>query len=99
MNPFFSAALTAALLIATSLIGARRPAISSPDTPPAVKLPLKGGSVRFAVIGDNGTGEQPEFEVARQMERFRELVKYDFVVMDGDNIYGGRKASDFYRKF
>jgi hypothetical protein len=99
MNPFSVAAFTTALLLASSLIGDQRPAIPSPDTAPAIKLPLKDGSVRFAVIGDNGTGEQPEFEVADQMERFHALVKYDFVVMDGDNIYGGHKASDFQRKF
>ncbi len=64
-----------------------------------MKLPLKDGSVRFVVIGDNGTGEAPEFEVASQMERFREVVKYDFVVMDGDNIYGGHKPGDFKVKF
>jgi hypothetical protein len=99
MNPFATTALTAALLLAISLIGDQRPALPSTDAPPVVNLPLKDGSVRFAVIGDNGTGQKPEFEVAHQMERFRELVKYDFVVMDGDNIYGGHKAGDFQRKF
>jgi hypothetical protein len=64
-----------------------------------VKLPLKAGSVRWVVIGDNGTGDQAEQEVANQMERFRQLVKYDFVTMDGDNIYGGHKPADFQSKF
>jgi hypothetical protein len=99
MNSLSVAVFTAAFLLATSLTGDQNPPNPSLDAAPAIKLPLKDGSVRFAVIGDNGTGEQPEFEVARQMERFREIVKYDFVVMDGDNIYGGHKASDFQRKF
>jgi hypothetical protein len=99
MNSLSAAVFAVALLLATSITGDQTPAVPSTDTAPAVKLPLKDGSVRFAIIGDNGTGEQPEFEVATQMERFRELVKYDFVVMDGDNIYGGHKASDFQRKF
>jgi hypothetical protein len=99
MNSLSAAVFTAAFLLATSLTGDQNPPNPSSGAAPAVKLPLKDGSVRFAVIGDNGTGEQPEFEVARQMERFREVVKYDFVVMDGDNIYGGHKASDFQRKF
>lgn len=99
MNPCSAAAFALVLLIGASLVGDQRPAISAIHAAPAVQLPLKDGSVRFAVIGDNGTGERPEFEVASQMERFRELVKYDFVVMDGDNIYGGHKASDFQRKF
>jgi hypothetical protein len=99
INPFSAAVLTAGLLLASSFGGDRDPATPPPDAALAVMLPLKDGSVRFAVIGDNGTGELPEFQVAGQMERFREIVKYDFVVMDGDNIYGGHKASDFQRKF
>src|ERR1700683_399581 len=99
MNSLSAAVFTAAFLLATSLTGDQNRPNPSSGAAPAVKLPLKDGSVRFAVIRDNGTGEQPEFEVARQMERFREVVKYDFVVMDGDNIYGGHKASDFQRKF
>jgi hypothetical protein len=99
MNSLSAAVFAAALLLSSSVIGDQAPAVPSADTAPAVKLPLRNGSVRFAVIGDNGTGEQPEIDVAGQMERFREVVKYDFVVMDGDNIYGGHKASDFQRKF
>jgi hypothetical protein len=58
-----------------------------------LKLPLK--SVRFAVIGDTGTGENPEFEVAREMEAYREVVDFSFVIMLGDNIYGGDIPEDF----
>lgn len=66
---------------------------------PEVKLPLRNGSTRFCVIGDNGTGDGPQYQVAQQMERFRQVVKFDFVPMMGDNIYGGHKPDDFYRKF
>ena len=65
----------------------------------AQDLPLKQGSVRFAVIGDNGTGEQAQYDVAQQMERSRAKVGFDFVLMLGDNIYGGESASDMKRKF
>ncbi len=64
-----------------------------------LSLPLLPKSVRFAVIGDNGTGEKPEYDVARQMELFRSKVRFDFVLMLGDNIYGGHSAEDFKRKF
>lgn len=66
---------------------------------PDLKLPLKSGSVRFEVIGDNGTGDSPEYDVAAQMERVRQAAKIDFVIMDGDNIYGGHKPADFVSKF
>lgn len=65
----------------------------------AVKLPLHSGSVRFAVIGDSGTGNKEQYEVAQELERYRQAVKFDFVIMLGDNIYGGHTASDFRRKF
>lgn len=66
---------------------------------PAMKLPMKQGSVRFAIIGDNGTGERPQFEVAQQMEAFRKDFPFDFVLMMGDNIYGSKTTQDFKRKF
>ena len=47
---------------------------------PDIRLPLKNGSVRFAVIGDNGTGERPQFQVAEQMQSYWTLVKFDFVL-------------------
>ena len=88
---FFAAACFSALLA----VAQTAPPISKLD----LKLPLKAKSVRFAVIGDNGTGASEEYEVAQQMERYRETVAYDFVVMMGDNIYGGHKPQDFVKKF
>lgn len=65
----------------------------------AVKLPLHSGSVRFAVIGDSGTGNKEQYEVAQELDRYRPAVNFDFVIMLGDNIYGGHSARDFKRKF
>ncbi|HTM38042.1 MAG TPA: metallophosphoesterase [Terriglobales bacterium] len=65
----------------------------------AVKLPLHSGSVRLAVIGDSGTGTREQYEIAQQLEAFRQAVKFDFVIMLGDNIYGGHSPEDFKRKF
>lgn len=65
----------------------------------AQDLPLKPGSVRFAVIGDMGTGDKAQYEVAAQMERFREKTMFDFALMLGDNIYGGQSPADMNRKF
>jgi predicted phosphodiesterase len=64
-----------------------------------VRFPLEDKSVRFAVIGDNGTGDSPEYEIAGLMEAYRKVVGFDFVTMMGDNIYGGHKPKDFGRKF
>jgi hypothetical protein len=62
-------------------------------------LPLKPKSVRLAVIGDSGTGEKPQFDVAQQMTAFHAAFPFEFVVMLGDNIYGHHEPSDFKRKF
>ena len=64
-----------------------------------VSLPLKQGSLRFAVIGDNGTGEKAEYEVGQQMELFRQKTGFDFVLMLGDNIYGGEGTGAMKKKF
>src|SRR5215467_3307609 len=64
-----------------------------------LRLPLKADSIRFAVIGDSGTGERPQYEIAELMEAYRRVTKFDFVIMLGDNIYGGHHAIDFQKKF
>jgi 3',5'-cyclic AMP phosphodiesterase CpdA len=64
-----------------------------------VALPNRSGSVKFGVIGDNGTGERPQYEVGQQMFKSHAAFAYDFVIMLGDNMYGGQQPSDFVRKF
>jgi predicted phosphodiesterase len=63
------------------------------------KFPLKSNSVRFAVIGDMGTGQAPQYEVAQRMIGARQTFPFDFVIMLGDNIYGGSSPKDFEKKF
>jgi hypothetical protein len=62
-------------------------------------LPLKTGSVRFAVIGDSGRGDQSQQEVANQMAAWRARFPFEFVVMLGDNLYPPRQPDDFEKKF
>ncbi len=64
-----------------------------------VSLPLKPNSVRFAAIGDMGTGESAQYEVAQRMTEFRQRFPFDFVIMLGDNMYGGKQPRDFEKKF
>jgi hypothetical protein len=61
--------------------------------------PLKPDSVRFAVIGDMGTGELPQYQIAAQMNTSREAFHFDFVITLGDNIYGGHSLADYQKKF
>jgi 3',5'-cyclic AMP phosphodiesterase CpdA len=64
-----------------------------------VALPRAADSLKFAVIGDNGNGEPPQYEVARQMVTARSSFPFDFVLMMGDNLYGSQKPKDFVAKF
>ena len=62
-------------------------------------LPNRADSVKFAAIGDNGTGERAQYEVAQQMVKSRAAFAFDLVIMLGDNMYGGQTPADFVRKF
>ena len=50
-------------------------------------------------MGDNGTGERPQYEVAAQMAKVHASFPFDLVIMLGDNMYGGQKPSDYVKKF
>ena len=62
-----------------------------------LSLPRKPGSVRFAAIGDAGRGDQPQYEVSAQMQAYRKIFDYGFVIMLGDNVYDGG-TPEFYRQ-
>ena len=89
-------ALLAAALLAPALTTAQAPA-TAPAA--AFPLPLKEGSLRFLVIGDTGTGDNGQYETAREMLTLREKFPFEFVVMVGDNIYGSDSPGDFVKKF
>ena len=64
-----------------------------------VTLPNKQGSVKFAVMGDNGNGTKRQYEVADMMAKVQEKFPYDMVIMLGDNMYGSQNPKDFETKF
>jgi hypothetical protein len=62
-------------------------------------LPSRPDSVKFAAIGDNGTGERGQYEIAQQMTHVHAVFPFDVVIMLGDNMYGGQTPADFVKKF
>ena len=66
---------------------------------PKLTLPVKDGSVRFAVIGDTGSGTTKQRDVGDMMVKYRALFPFEFVLMMGDNMYGGEDPKDFEKKF
>jgi len=84
--------LFAGLFLACAVTSAALFAQSSP-------LPNRSDSLKFAAIGDNGTGDRPQYELAQQMTKLHSAFPFDLVIMLGDNMYGSQKPADFVRKF
>ncbi len=73
---------------------------TAPATEPSrLTLPLRPGSVRFAVIGDAGRGSPEQRAVADQMTAWRARFPFEFAIMLGDNIYGYAGPDDYATKF
>lgn len=72
-------------------------ALARAASPPAPVL--QNGSLKFAVIGDNGNGERVEYDVGDQMAKARGTFPFDMVIMLGDNMYGSQSPKDFVNKF
>ncbi len=64
-----------------------------------ITLPSTPNAVKFGVLGDAGTGDRPQYEIADRMARLHATFQFDRVIMLGDNIYGGQGASDMVKKF
>jgi hypothetical protein len=77
------------LIVAAVLFAATSPAFAQ-----ELRLPMKEGSVRFAIMGDTGTASTAQFDVGKQMAAFHGKFPFEFVIMVGDNIYGGSSAPD-----
>src|SRR5262249_40703970 len=64
-----------------------------------LRLARKEGSVRFHATADTGTGSKAQYEMSRQMAAFHEKFPFDFMIMLGDDLYGGSSTGDFQTKF
>jgi hypothetical protein len=73
--------------------------LSFPGSAGDLLLPLRADSIRFAVIGDSGTGEKGEYEIGALLADYRTKFPFEFVIMMGDNLYGGEGPRDYQRKF
>ena len=81
-------ALLAALFAASIVVAAQD-----------ITLPRRPDSVKFAVIGDSGTGDSNQHRVAKVFASVRQAFPFEFVVMVGDNLYGTDSPGAFDRKF
>ncbi len=73
--------------------------LAIPLTAQDLKLPNRDGTVKFAVLGDTGTGGSDQVVVGRQLASFRPKFPFDFSLLLGDNLYGSENPRDYARKF
>src|SRR5262245_62167940 len=93
-------AATGAVSTQQPRIAPAQPAAALPPQPgDTVALPNRDGSLKFAVLGDFGTGEKAQYEMADQMAKLHSRFKFELVILVGDNLYGGEKPADFQKKF
>jgi hypothetical protein len=62
-------------------------------------LPNAEHSVKFLVIGDTGTGDRPQYEVAQRIVEAHTRFPFAFAIMLGDNLYGSEGPSAYVNKF
>jgi hypothetical protein len=81
-------------------VRAQEVAATAPAAPDGtVPLGSDHGSLTFAVIGDNGTGDKEQYETGKQLSAAHDAHPFPLVIMVGDNIYGSERPQDFVIKF
>ena len=99
----FVAAAVCAACTGCGTWGAARPATVSVEAPATkaevIPLPNREGSLKFGVLGDFGTGDPAQYQLAEQMARLHQRFPFELVILVGDNMYGGERAEDFRTKF
>jgi hypothetical protein len=99
-NRPLGASLIAVLLAAAALlapVSGQQNRTAGPSL--EIKLPQRDGSLKFALIGDSGTGGKAQYDIAARMMEAHALFPFELVLMMGDNLYGSERAQDYERKF
>jgi 3',5'-cyclic AMP phosphodiesterase CpdA len=65
----------------------------------AAQEPAKQPELKFAILGDTGTGGREQYEIGQKLTAARGTFPFEFVIMLGDNMYGGESERDFQNKF
>jgi hypothetical protein len=69
-----------------------------PFAAPTLTVPSRPNTLKFAVLGDNGSGDSGQYELATQIAAVHRLFAFGFVVMVGDNFYGKQTPADLANK-
>lgn len=68
-------------------------------TPVLPQGKAQAGAVRFVALGDTGTGEKSQLEIANEMTSFYDQRAFDTVLLLGDNIYPDGNPAGLSDKF
>jgi Calcineurin-like phosphoesterase len=85
--------------IAQAPSSAQAPPAKASATSGATTAPSSKTSIRFAVLGDTGTGERPQYDVGERLWGSHSVFPFEFIIMVGDNMYGSERPQDYARKF
>jgi len=88
--------------LVAAIVGSSRTHAQNPPSsasPLKLTLPMKPGSLKFAVLGDFGDASKREFDTATQFVHAHDAFPFELVVLTGDNLYGSERPQDFAKKF
>lgn len=85
------------LLVLTALITTSNYSFPKNSDLPAGEIAQE--EVRFAAVGDTGTGGDEQYAVAEQMLKIQEKSRFDLLLFLGDNIYESGSPDDIEKKF
>jgi hypothetical protein len=82
------------------LVTQSRAATAVATTPAgAIMAPQATTSIRFAVLGDTGTGERAQYDIGERLWNAHSVFPFEFIILLGDNMYGSERPQDYVRKF
>lgn len=91
--------LAAATVLATGMAEQAQAPATFMSAVTETRPPVGKDSVKFLVLGDTGTGDRAQYDVAAQVWKSHQVFPYEFAIMLGDNIYGSERPRDFSQKF
>ena len=70
-----------------------------PFAAPTLTLPNRADTLKFAVLGDSGSGDGGQYGLATQMAQVHQVFAFALVIMVGDNFYGSQTPAGLAKKF
>lgn len=87
------------LFLVLSAIGAPAFGQVSAENIPLPEAALDRDEIRFAALGDSGTGGGEQYEIAERLLQIQRQTNFDLLLFLGDNIYENGSPRDIEKKF